>query len=32
MDVMAYIFMVAILIALVAGGWVLYRDRKRGQP
>jgi len=30
MDVMAYIFMAAILIALVAGGLVLYRDRRRG--
>ena len=32
MDVMAYIFLVAILIVLATGGWVLYRDRKRHQP
>ena len=32
MDVMAYIFIVAILIVLATGGWVLYRDRKRRQP
>jgi hypothetical protein len=28
MDVMGYIFMVATLIVLAVGGWVLYQDRK----
>jgi len=32
MDVMAYIFMVGIVIVLVTGGWVLYQDRKHRQP
>lgn len=29
MDVMGYIFMVATLIVLATGAWVLYHDRKR---
>jgi hypothetical protein len=28
MDVMGYIFMVATVIVLAVGGWVLYQDRK----
>ena len=28
MDVMGYIFMVAIIIVLAVGGWVLYQDHK----
>ena len=28
MDVMGYIFMVATVIVLITGAWVLYHDRK----
>ena len=28
MDVMGYIFMVATIIVLAAGGWVFYQDHK----
>ncbi len=34
MDVMGYIFMVATIIVLAVGGWVLYQDHKaaHGKP